>query len=95
MKTTHFKIEKVHVDGMTGHLTVHARVVEREAGNETPGLLEVYGIDPAVLETAHEGDGEKWREWVEERMLRRHQARQKIYAGAQDWEGKEWPVENS
>lgn len=94
-KTFHFRVEQASTNGTTGHLTIHARIIEREDKTEISGVPETFGIDPLALESQFGGDGEKWREWVKDQMMVKHQKRMKAYTQGHAWAGKEWPVETS
>jgi len=87
-----FKVVSVHTNGINGHLTISAQIIEREGKTETHGLVEDHGIDPLVMETNFGGDGEKWLASVRDKMWVSHIKRKTVYAKAHDWVGKEWPV---
>lgn len=93
MKTLIFRVEQAWTNGVTGHLTIHARIVERDGESEVQGVPETFGIDPIALDSQFGGDGEKWREWVKEQMLVKHQKRMKAYVQGHGWVGKEWPID--
>lgn len=91
-KTLHFRVEKAFTNGTTGHLTIHARIIERDEGSEVLGMPEVWGCNPLFIESHFGGDVDKWREWVKDKMLANHQVRMKTYSQANDWAGKEWVI---
>lgn len=72
-------------NGTTGHLTLHAYIVDTDKeGNETCGPVETHGIDPLALKSLY-GETEadpvsKWLASVKERMSERHQIRMGMHA---------------
>lgn len=58
-------------DAMTGRMTIHVQSVERISKNEVHrGPVKTYSIDPDSVDMAHEGDVDKWLEWVKCRHQR-------------------------
>ena len=92
---TIFRVTQASTDGVTGHLSIHAQIVEKDGESVTLGVIEVHGIDPLVLESQFQGDGEKWRDSVRDKMMVAHTRRKKAYTQAHEWVGKEWPVEKT
>lgn len=76
------KIIKVESDGTTGHLTVHASVIENPTPNTTiEGAPETWGIVPQKLQEQYNGNPKEWLKMVHRTMLQNHENR-KITAAA-------------
>jgi hypothetical protein len=79
-------------DGTTGHLTLHACIVEKEGENEMRGAPETHGIDPLALAGLYgdaEGCVDKWLKDVKKRMLDRHAIRKGLHADLLSRVGKQ------
>lgn len=85
-------IESIDQNGQTGHITVHAYIVETdEKGHEEKGSPETFGIDPLSLQNLFGTDDkcvDKWLAKVKEKMLERHQVRKGMHADLKRLEGK-------
>lgn len=62
------KIVKVNSNGLNGHLTVHARIVDEKG----EGAMESHGIDSVSLQNLYGGDQKKWLKTVFQRMHKSH-----------------------
>ena len=70
------KIIKTESDGHTGHLTVHAQVIEKPtASTEVLGAPESHGIAAEQLQEKYNGDPKEWLRAVHRGMLQRHENR--------------------
>lgn len=83
------KIIKVSSDGHTGHLSVHAQVIEKTGPNSVmTGAVETHGIHPQRLREDHDGDLDRWMKDVHREMLARHENRKAISAAFHALQGK-------
>lgn len=70
------KILKTESDGHTGHLTIHAQVVEMPTKNtEVLGAPETHGIAAQQLQEQYNGNPKEWLKTVHRGMLERHENR--------------------
>lgn len=76
-------IQDISQDGTTGHVTLHAYVVEMDGETEMRGPLETHGIDPLALHSLYgdaEGCVDKWLASVKGKMVERHMIRKNLHA---------------
>jgi len=70
------KILKTESDGHTGHLTVHACVIEKPTkSTEVLGAPETHGIAAQQLQEKYNGNPKEWLKTVHRGMLQRHEDR--------------------
>ena len=77
-------IAGISQNGVTGHVTLHAYIVEVTEEGEERGPVETHGIDPLSLQRLY-GEAEadpigKWLAAVKAKMLERHQIRKGMHA---------------
>lgn len=82
-----------HQNGVNGHLTIHARIIEDcSDGSHHEGALETYGIDPLALQSRFRGDVEKWKTWVMDKMKYNHKCRTAANRDIHQWRGKTFDI---
>lgn len=74
------KIEKTEMDGHTGHITVHCRIVEKKGNSTMEGAPETHGTHPDHLHSKYGGNVKLWLDDLHRDMLARHEARKKAAA---------------
>jgi hypothetical protein len=89
MMSMKLRIVDVSRDGVNGHLSVHAMILEELAdGNQREGALETFGIDPLALQKRFEGSIGKWLAWVGRQMKDNHRRRTMAHADLHGLKGK-------
>ena len=90
--TRRLKVIQTVKDGHSGHLTMHARIVEQDGDKVTEGAVESYGIDPLALDVLYKGDVTKWRDETARLMLQNHRRRMVAHDSMTEWNDKEFEI---
>ena len=90
--TPRLKVLQTVKDGHSGHLAIHARIVEQDGDTTVEGAVETYGIDPLALDVLYKGDVGKWRDDIARIMLDNHRRRTKAHDSLVDWQDKEFEI---
>jgi hypothetical protein len=69
------KVLRTESDGLTGHITVHACVVEQNGKETTEGAVETFGIAADAFMQQYNGSAQEWLASVHRVMLQRHENR--------------------
>ena len=68
------RIDKVLIDGDTGHITVHARYAEVNGKVTTLGVKHPHGISPQALQLKYNGDQNAWLNAIHTELKAQHAA---------------------